>query len=79
MDDFIDLHGDSKENLDFEFDNKLRPLRFSDFSGQSKIVENLKIFVKAAVMRGESLDHVLLHGPPGLGKTTLSNIIANEL
>jgi Holliday junction DNA helicase RuvB len=79
MDDFIDLRGDNKENIDYEFDNKLRPLRFSDFSGQSKIVENLKIFVKAAVMRSESLDHVLLHGPPGLGKTTLSNIIANEL
>ena len=79
MDDFVDLRGDSTENLDKEFDNKLRPLRFFDFSGQTKIVENLKIFVKAAVMRGESLDHVLLHGPPGLGKTTLSNIIANEL
>lgn len=79
MDDFIDLRGDNKENIDYEFDNKLRPLRFSDFSGQSKILENLKIFVKAAVMRSESLDHVLLHGPPGLGKTTLSNIIANEL
>lgn len=79
MDDFIDLRGSSSENIDNEFDNKLRPLRFSDFSGQNKIVDNLKIFVKAAVMRGESLDHVLLHGPPGLGKTTLSNIIANEL
>lgn len=79
MNDFIDLRGNSAENIDYEFDNKLRPLRFCDFSGQSKIVENLKIFVKAAVMRGESLDHVLLHGPPGLGKTTLSNIIANEL
>jgi len=79
MDDFIDLRGNSIENLDKELDSKLRPLRFSDFSGQNKIVENLKIFVKAAVMRGESLDHVLLHGPPGLGKTTLSNIIANEL
>jgi Holliday junction DNA helicase RuvB len=79
MDDFIDLRGNSFDNIDNEFDNKLRPLRFCDFNGQSKIVDNLKIFVKAAVMRGESLDHVLLHGPPGLGKTTLSNIIANEL
>ncbi len=79
MDDFIDLRGNSTENIDKELDSKLRPLRFDDFSGQNKIVDNLKIFVKAAVMRGESLDHVLLHGPPGLGKTTLSNIIANEL
>ena len=67
------------KNNDKEFENALRPLSFSDFSGQDKVVNNLKIFVQAAKMRGESLDHVLLHGPPGLGKTTLSNIIANEL
>ncbi|MDR2962237.1 MAG: Holliday junction branch migration DNA helicase RuvB [Bacteroidales bacterium] len=66
-------------NKDKEFERALRPLQFSDFKGQQKVVDNLKIFVQAAVMRGESLDHVLLHGPPGLGKTTLSNIIANEL
>ncbi|MBR6891717.1 MAG: Holliday junction branch migration DNA helicase RuvB [Bacteroidaceae bacterium] len=62
-----------------DFENALRPLRFQDFSGQTKIVENLKIFVEAAKYRGEPLDHTLLHGPPGLGKTTLSQIIANEL
>ena len=66
-------------NSDKEFENSLRPLSFPDFNGQEKIVSNLRIFVQAAKMRGESLDHVLLHGPPGLGKTTLSNIIANEL
>ena len=62
-----------------DFENALRPLRFADFSGQTKVVENLSIFVEAAKFRGEPLDHTLLHGPPGLGKTTLSNIIANEL
>lgn len=62
-----------------DFENTLRPLRFGDFSGQQKVVENLEVFVEAAKYRGEPLDHTLLHGPPGLGKTTLSNIIANEL
>jgi Holliday junction DNA helicase RuvB len=69
----------SASDKEREMENALRPLCFDDFSGQSKIIENLKVFVKAAKMRGESLDHTLFHGPPGLGKTTLSNIIANEL
>lgn len=77
MEEHFDVRNNQKGEKDFE--NALRPLTFSDFSGQNKIVENLKIFVQAARMRTESLDHVLLHGPPGLGKTTLSNIIANEL
>lgn len=68
-----------EQQTDRDFENALRPLNFDDFSGQQKIVENLRIFVQAAKMRGEPLDHTLLHGPPGLGKTTLSNIIANEL
>lgn len=62
-----------------DFENALRPLSFDDFTGQRKVVDNLRIFVEAAKYRGEPLDHTLLHGPPGLGKTTLSNIIANEL
>jgi len=77
MEENFDIRNNRNGERDFE--NALRPLSFSDFAGQNKIVENLKIFVQAARMRTESLDHVLLHGPPGLGKTTLSNIIANEL
>lgn len=73
------LDPEHSSNKDIEFEKQLRPLDFDDFTGQQKVVDNLRIFVKAAKMRGESLDHVLLHGPPGLGKTTLSNIIANEL
>ncbi|MGE5395056.1 MAG: Holliday junction branch migration DNA helicase RuvB [Candidatus Saccharibacteria bacterium] len=79
MNEHFDFREESLSDDEKDIDKQLRPLEFNDFSGQSKIVENLKIFVKAAKMRGEALDHVLLHGPPGLGKTTLSNIIANEL
>lgn len=78
MTDF-DIRDNSLKETDKEFERALRPLSFEDFQGQKKIVENLRIFVSAAKMRGESLDHVILHGPPGLGKTTLSTIIANEL
>ncbi|NCA79943.1 MAG: Holliday junction branch migration DNA helicase RuvB [Sphingobacteriia bacterium] len=74
----FDIHHQEPET-DSEMEKALRPLSFFDFRGQEKVVENLAIFVQAARLRGESLDHVLLHGPPGLGKTTLSNIIANEL
>lgn len=75
------LRGDDNEmnSTEKEFEKALRPLSFDDFAGQDKVVENLKIFVGAAKMRQEPLDHVLLHGPPGLGKTTLSHIISNEL
>ena len=78
MEDF-DVRDIKVNEKDKDIERALRPLAFDDFSGQKKIVENLEIFVQAAKMRGEALDHTLLHGPPGLGKTTLSNIIANEL
>lgn len=79
MEDNFDIRNESLTPKEKEFEKALRPLQFSDFNGQQKVVENLDIFVQAAKMRGEPLDHTLLHGPPGLGKTTLSNIIANEL
>ena len=66
-------------NEEFEIEQVLRPKLFVDFEGQDKIVDNLKVFIEAAKKRQDALDHVLLHGPPGLGKTTLGNIIANEL
>ena len=75
------LHSD-KELLspaDKEFENNIRPSHIEDFAGQNQIIDNLKIFIKAAKIRGEALDHILFHGPPGLGKTTLSRIVANEL
>ena len=75
----FDIRDERSTPSEREFENALRPPKFQDFSGQSKVVENLEVFVEAAKYRGEPLDHTLLHGPPGLGKTTLSNIIANEL
>lgn len=78
MDNF-DIRDNGVKDSEREFEKALRPLVFDDFQGQQNIVENLKVFVSAAKMRGESLDHVILHGPPGLGKTTLSAIVANEL
>ncbi len=66
-------------DTDLDFENRIRPQELTAFSGQEKIVDNLTVFIRAAVMRGEALDHVLLHGPPGLGKTTLAGIVSNEL
>jgi Holliday junction DNA helicase RuvB len=77
--DYLKGDGENLSASEKEFEKALRPLSFSDFTGQQKVVDNIKVFVQAAKQRNEPLDHVLLHGPPGLGKTTLSYIIANEL
>lgn len=75
----LDSNKESLSAADKEFENNIRPAQISDFAGQGQIIDNLKIFIKAARIRGEALDHVLFHGPPGLGKTTLSRIVANEM
>src|SRR5690606_15690992 len=79
MNENLDPNPERLNPTDKEMERVLRPQTFDDFTGQAKILENLSIFVQAAKLRGEALDHVLLHGPPGLGKTTLSHIIANEM
>ena len=79
MNENLDPTGSHLSSEDQEIDKALRPLSFDDFAGQETILENLKVFVEAAKQRNEALDHTLFHGPPGLGKTTLAHILANEL
>ena len=79
MNDNLDPTTSNFNPEEFDIEKKLRPLSFDDFAGQDQILDNLKVFVQAANLREEALDHALFHGPPGLGKTTLANILANEL
>ncbi|MDQ7916991.1 Holliday junction branch migration DNA helicase RuvB [Mesonia sp. MT50] len=79
MNENLDATGENFTPEEFDIERALRPLSFDDFAGQQKVLENLQIFVQAANLRGEALDHTLFHGPPGLGKTTLAHILANEL
>lgn len=79
MNEDFDIRGAAEHGTDKDIERVLRPKSFDDFTGQRQVLENLEVFVKAAKLRGEALDHVLFHGPPGLGKTTLANIIANEM
>jgi Holliday junction DNA helicase RuvB len=79
MNENLDANNEKLSNTDKDYEKALRPVEFNDFSGQESVVDNLRVFVQAAKQREEALDHVLLHGPPGLGKTTLAHIISNDL
>ena len=79
MNDNLDPTGSAFSQEELDIERVLRPITFDDFTGQEQVLENLKIFVQAANQRNEALDHTLFHGPPGLGKTTLAHILANEL